>query len=98
MKKLLTGGTIAMVLLVALATVAFARGGSLPPLNDTIKLIVNGRIIEADVAPQLVSDRVLVPIRSVAEALGANVQWDEKFGQSHYGKQCRWYRNCKICR
>jgi len=78
MKKLLAIGTIAMVLLVALATVAFARGGDLPPMKAAIKVIVNGRNIDSDVKPQLIGDRVLVPVRSVAEALGANVQWDEK--------------------
>jgi len=31
-----------------------------------------------DVAPQLVNDRTMLPIRFVAEALGATVLWDEK--------------------
>lgn len=44
---------------------------------DTIQLVVNGRTIEADVPPQLVQDRVLVPVRWVAEALGATVRWEQ---------------------
>ncbi|MBC7339293.1 MAG: copper amine oxidase N-terminal domain-containing protein [Firmicutes bacterium] len=42
-----------------------------------IKLIVNGREIQLDVPPQLVNGRVMVPMRWVAEALGAGVEWDE---------------------
>jgi len=30
-----------------------------------------------DVAPMMVNDRILVPIRAIAEALGADVGWDE---------------------
>ncbi|RXT02314.1 copper amine oxidase N-terminal domain-containing protein [Ammoniphilus sp. CFH 90114] len=44
---------------------------------QTIKLIVNHKEIKPDVPPQLVNGRVLVPVRSVAEALQAEVIWDE---------------------
>ncbi len=43
---------------------------------DPIKLIVNGQEIKTDVAPQLISGRVMVPAKFVAEPLGATVQWD----------------------
>jgi hypothetical protein len=42
-----------------------------------IKLIVNGVVTSTDVAPQMIKDRVMVPVRWVAEALGADVHWDE---------------------
>lgn len=45
---------------------------------DPLKLIVNGKEIKADVAPQLINGRTMVPIRWVAEALGADVNWDEE--------------------
>jgi S1-C subfamily serine protease len=37
---------------------------------------VNGRPVELAVAPQIVAGRTLVPVRFVAEALGARVAWD----------------------
>lgn len=44
---------------------------------DSIKLLVNGKEIKADVAPRIVEGRVMVPLRWVSEALGArDVHWD----------------------
>lgn len=67
MKKRLLVVIGAIVLLVALSTAVFA--------DAPIKLIVNGRVTETDVAPQITGDRVIVPVRWVAEALGAKVDW-----------------------
>lgn len=33
-------------------------------------------MVELDVAPQIVNDRTLVPVRAVSEALGVQVDWD----------------------
>lgn len=44
--------------------------------SNPIKLIVNGQEIKTDVAPQMINSRVFVPVRFVAEALGAQVEWD----------------------
>lgn len=68
MKKkwlILTG---AVMLTVTLAAGAFAA--------NPIKLIVNDQETKPDVPPQLINGRTMVPIRWVAEALGADVQWD----------------------
>jgi len=46
--------------------------------DGDIRLIVNGRPIPADVPPQNIDGRTMVPIRWVAEALGAKVDWDPK--------------------
>lgn len=43
-----------------------------------IRLVVNGREVKTDVPPQVVNGRVLVPLRFIAEALGAEVGWDDK--------------------
>lgn len=43
-----------------------------------IKLIVNGVVTATDVAPQIIKGRVMVPVRWVAQALGANVAWEEE--------------------
>jgi len=44
--------------------------------ESEICLLVNGQEIHADVAPQMIDSRVMVPVRFVAEALGAQVTWD----------------------
>lgn len=43
----------------------------------SIRLIVNGHIINSDVPPLMINDRVMVPARFVAEPLGATVEWNE---------------------
>ncbi len=45
--------------------------------GSPIKLLVNGKEIIPDVAPQIINERTMVPIRWVAEALNADVRWDE---------------------
>ncbi len=62
---------IGVILAVSIfASVAFA--------DSPIKLIVNGREIETDVPPQIINGRTMVPVRWVAEMLGATVYWHEK--------------------
>lgn len=41
-----------------------------------IKLVVNGEELLTDVAPMNISGRILVPVRVLAEKLGAEVSWD----------------------
>ena len=41
------------------------------------QLLVNGAAITMDVAPEIVSDRTMLPARWVAQAFGASVLWDE---------------------
>lgn len=59
---------LVLVVLVAAAATALAA--------TTISIEVNGRVVATDVAPVNMSGRVMVPIRFVAEALGAEVSWD----------------------
>lgn len=56
------------VFICAIATAAWA--------NQPIKLVVNGQEIKSDVSPQMVGNRTMVPVRWIAEALGAEVEWD----------------------
>ncbi len=44
-----------------------------------VNAIVNGETVTNDVAPMVVNDRTMLPIRFVAEALGADVLWDGYF-------------------
>lgn len=47
-------------------------------IKPPIQLIINGKEIKTDVPAQLISDRVMVPVRWVAEALGADVRWNQR--------------------
>lgn len=44
---------------------------------DQYNMTKNGQSIKLDVAPTIVNDRTLVPVRAVAETFGADVAWDE---------------------
>jgi len=68
LKKVLIGF---LLLLFALLT------SSLTEAAELVKIRVNGTVIMPDVAPVVVEGRTLVPVRFVAEALGASVNWDE---------------------
>lgn len=41
-----------------------------------IKIMMDGKAVATDVAPQLMNDRVLVPVRVISEGLGADVGWN----------------------
>jgi len=40
--------------------------------------IVNGEVIKLNAAPEMKSNRTMVPLRFIAENLGVTVQWDQK--------------------
>lgn len=42
-----------------------------------ISVIVGGELLDLDVAPIMMSDRTLLPLRAIFESLGANVTWDD---------------------
>ena len=58
---------LALVLLVG--QVPFAQAAAL-------SVLVNGTVLTGDVAPFIQNGRVLVPMRAIFEALGADVTWD----------------------
>lgn len=41
-----------------------------------IKVFVKGKKVDFDVEPVVLQDRTMVPVRAIAEALGAEVKWD----------------------
>ena len=43
-----------------------------------ISVLIDGTQVEFDVQPQIIDNRIMVPIRSVFEALGADVEWKEE--------------------
>lgn len=64
-----------LALSAAITAVVLASGTALA--GGEITLFVNHQKIESDAAPLMEQDRVFVPIRWVAEALGADVKWEE---------------------
>ena len=46
--------------------------------DHTIPVIVNGELIQFDVPPVIKQNRTLIPVRAVANALGASVEWDRE--------------------
>jgi N-acetylmuramoyl-L-alanine amidase len=44
----------------------------------TVNLMIEGETVTPDAPPMIQNGRTLVPIRVIAEALGAAVEWDEK--------------------
>lgn len=55
------------------------QGGTLALTLGSTTAIVNGKTVQLEVAAQIVDNRTLVPVRFVAETLGAQVGW---LGQS----------------
>lgn len=71
MRKFWVGIFVGLLVGAILATASFSLAG------QPIKLVVNGREVSCDPSPQIIDNHVFVPLRFVAEALGATVEWDE---------------------
>jgi len=71
-KKMLIPLSAVVLSVVVLTAAAWAALG-----NNPIRLVVNGQEIKPEVPPQIIHERVMVPVRWVAEALGAGVEWEE---------------------
>ena len=61
---------VAILALVALAVATRVLA------DGTIRLIIDGRPLKPDIAIRIEDGRVVAPVRHVAEALGAKVEWD----------------------
>lgn len=55
--------------------------GSYDREKNRIFVCLDGEALALDTAPQVIDQRVMVPIRSIAEALGAHVEWEEASGR-----------------
>lgn len=66
MKKLIT--LFILVLCCVCSSNVFAQ--------DDIKLNIDNRTIESDVAPQIIDGRTMVPVRAIFEGVGAEVEWN----------------------
>ena len=56
----------------------YYNSANAPVPKETIHVNVDDREVSFDVAPQLVNERTLVPLRAIFEALGAIVDWDKE--------------------
>jgi hypothetical protein len=69
LKKRLLTFTLTLTLLFGLSTVAMAA-------EQGVKIKFNGKYLTADVDPVIKDKRTLVPVRAIAESLGADVDYD----------------------
>ncbi len=63
-----------------LASVTVGETGEHPPVlqplvSSGINIVVNGEALAGSVPPIIEQDRILIPVRSLAEQLGAHVEW-----------------------
>lgn len=72
LRKMIFGVTLGIVI----SAIIMASGIALALGN--INIIVDGKKVNTDVAPQIIDGRVMVPIRFIASALGANVAWNSQ--------------------
>lgn len=68
MKKMLLGGLAAFLLTAGLS--------ASPALAADIQITVNGSALSSDVAPVVINNRTMLPLRACAEALSATVNYD----------------------
>lgn len=66
MKKILLGLTLAFSLAFTSHVLA----------DEEIKLNIDNKAIESDVAPQIIDGRTMVPVRAIFEGVGATVDWN----------------------
>jgi len=46
--------------------------------RDVVRVVVNGTVVQSTVPGQIIDGSTMLPLRAVAEALGAQVEWDGK--------------------
>ena len=77
---------VATVLIIANSSIAFSA--------TPYRLYMGDEEIEFDVAPFIVNERLLVPLRAISEAANATVDWDGSSATVYRGsalRQC-WQR------
>lgn len=64
------------VFLMLLITILISTGAS--ATRGDIEIIIDGKTIKTDVAPKIINNRTMVPMRSIFESMGASIDWDSK--------------------
>lgn len=72
-----------LVVLPLLVVLVFGMTAALPAADQkgTVKVLINGQKLSLKAAPQMSAGRMMVPLRSTLEALGAKVTLDKKSGK-----------------
>lgn len=76
MKKTKKKNVISKILLLLLILSSFIFSGY--KIQKPIKIYFNGHLVESDQPPLLIDDRTFVPIRVIAEDLGAKVDYNKE--------------------
>ena len=63
------------VMIITMMVFSFVNASAV--FSEPITVIVDGRTLHPDVPPTFIQERTMVPFRSIFEALGAVVQWDQ---------------------
>lgn len=59
------------------AAMTFTASSAVFAGSENVTVILDGRTLSFDVEPQIINDRTMVPMRTIFEALGASVEWNE---------------------
>ncbi len=59
-----------------IAVTATISSGCVTAQNDNIKVNYDSQTVDFDVQPEIIDDRVMVPMRTIFETFGAKVKWD----------------------
>lgn len=73
MKRFLVSITILLCAMLLVPCLASAASSA----TDEINLVIEGKKVEADVPPVIKDGRTLVPVRVIAEQMGAKVDWNQ---------------------
>ena len=76
MKKMKKKNVISKILLLLLVLSSFIFSGY--KIQKPIKIYINGQLVESDQPPLIIDNRTFVPIRVIAEDLGATVDYNNK--------------------
>ncbi|MBR1443040.1 MAG: copper amine oxidase N-terminal domain-containing protein [Firmicutes bacterium] len=84
--KALSRKTVAGVIIMCALTSATALSIN---ADVTPSILINGSVVESTVPPCIYNGTTMVPLRTISESLGANVQWDEATRSIHIEKSQR---------
>lgn len=76
MKKMEKKNVISKILLLLLILSSLIFSGY--KTQKPIKIYINGQVVESDQPPLLIDNRTFVPIRVIAENLGAKVDYNQE--------------------
>jgi S1-C subfamily serine protease len=81
MKKKLFTAFLALMMISGTAYAATAINGMYKG-RQIVKVVVNGEVVKSTVPGQLIDNSTMLPLRAIAESLGASVTWDGKKAQA----------------